>query len=98
LELLRRERPDVVLLDLVMPEMDGFEFLGVKSQDPALCEIPTILISARDPLGHPIVSKALAITCADGLSVRKLLDCIRALSAILAGPSDGSALQAKLSD
>jgi signal transduction histidine kinase/DNA-binding response OmpR family regulator len=83
LEILRRERPDVVLLDLLMPEMNGFEFLAVKSEDPTLCDIPVVLISARDPLGQPIVSNALAVTSANGLSVPDLLACVEALSAIL---------------
>ena len=96
LDILSRERPDAILLDLVMPEMDGFEFLAIKGQSPMLRDIPTILISARDPLGHPIVSKSLAVTLADGLSVQKLLDCIKAFSALLSSPSAGSALQAAL--
>jgi CheY-like chemotaxis protein len=98
LQILEYQRPDVILLDLVMPEMDGFEFLSIKNQNPQWADIPTILISAQDPLGQPIVSKALAVTCAGGLSVRRLLDCIRALRAILAGPVEGSALQAAIPD
>jgi len=42
-----------------------------------------ILISARDPLGQPIVSNALAVSCRDGLSAERLLSCIEALTAIL---------------
>jgi CheY-like chemotaxis protein len=98
LEIVDGQQPDVILLDLVMPEMDGFEFLSLKNQNPAWADIPTILISAQDPLGQPIVSKSLAVTCAGGLSVRRLLDCIKALSAILSGPSVGSAHQAALPD
>jgi len=96
LEILRQQRPDVVLLDLTMPEMDGFQFLDIKSQESDLNNIPVILISARDPLGQPIVSNALAVTCANGLSVQKLLDCIAALKAILSpmSPSGHPALKA----
>ena len=83
--------PDIVLMDVQMPELDGFEFLKIKNLDPNLRDIPTIVISARDPLGHPIVSKTLSVTCSDGLSVRTLLECIKALTAILAGSSAGSA-------
>jgi signal transduction histidine kinase/CheY-like chemotaxis protein len=84
LQILRHERPDVILLDLLMPEMDGFQFLAAKEEDPALKEIPVILISARDPLGQPIVSSGLAVTCRSGLSVQQLLSSIEALIATLA--------------
>jgi signal transduction histidine kinase/CheY-like chemotaxis protein len=96
LEIMQSQRPDAILLDLVMPEMDGFRFLSLKNQQLDWADIPTILISAQDPLGQPIVSKSLAVTCAGGLSVRRLLDCIKALNAILSRPLDGSAYQAAL--
>ena len=73
----------MILCDLVMPEMDGYQLLGAINQDSALRDIPVILISARDPLGQPIVSNALAVTVRDGLSVQQVLLCIKALSAIL---------------
>jgi signal transduction histidine kinase/CheY-like chemotaxis protein len=44
---LAAERPGLVLLDLQMPRMDGFEFLHAKSLDPALAEIPVIVLSSR---------------------------------------------------
>jgi CheY-like chemotaxis protein len=87
LEILRHERVDLVLLDLVMPEMDGFQLLALKAQDPALSDIPVILISARDPLGQPIVSHALAVTCRNGLNSQELLACIESLTAILSKTS-----------
>ncbi|MGC9359395.1 MAG: ATP-binding protein [Anaerolineae bacterium] len=83
LELLASERPDAVLLDLVMPEMDGFGFLEAKAADPSFRDIPVILVSARDPMGHPIVSNALAVTTQAGLSIRPLLEAVGALTRIL---------------
>mgnify|MGYP005836523297 CR=1 FL=1 len=44
----RRERPDLLLLDLLMPEMDGITVLARLRGDPALASIPVIVISARD--------------------------------------------------
>ena len=76
LEILQSERPDCVLLDLVMPDMDGFRLLEILSQDPALAGIPTIVISALDPLGQPIVSSAFAVTRKGGLALHELLACI----------------------
>ncbi len=83
IEALREEHPDAVLIDLVMPEMDGFRVLEAHDQDPALRDIPFVVITARDPRGQVIVSDSLAVTCAEGLSVSQLLACIEALSGIL---------------
>ena len=83
LRVLREQRPDVLLLDLVMPNMDGFRLLAEKSQDPALHDVPVVVISARDPAGQPIVSHALMITQRDGLSASQLLGCITKISAAL---------------
>jgi CheY-like chemotaxis protein len=83
LELLRTRSPDVVLLDLIMPGMDGFEVLREKGADPAIQAIPVIVLTSRDPGGEPIVSDALKVARGGGLSVRDLLACIRAVSDIL---------------
>jgi two-component system chemotaxis response regulator CheY len=42
-----RERPCVVLLDLMMPVMDGRTFLGIRGSDPSLSKIPVLVISAE---------------------------------------------------
>jgi CheY-like chemotaxis protein len=47
LTLLRQEKPDLVLLDLMMPEVDGRALLAQMAADPTLAAIPVILISAR---------------------------------------------------
>ena len=47
MELLRRgARPDAILLDLMMPQMDGWQFRVAQRQDPALASIPVIAVSA----------------------------------------------------
>jgi len=90
LGMLRERQPDVMMLDLIMPEVDGFQVLREKSQDPTIREIPVVVISARDPTGEPIVSDTLTVTRSGGLSVRDLLACIQAVSEILS-PSVQSA-------
>jgi adenylate cyclase len=46
LEVMGREPIDLVLLDLNMPEFDGYQVLEARHDDPRLREIPTIMISA----------------------------------------------------
>ncbi len=84
LDLLRERRPDVVLLDLMMPGKDGFAVLQEKNEDAALRSIPVIAISARDPAGESTISNALTVTRSSGLSSRDLLACIDAVSEALA--------------
>jgi signal transduction histidine kinase/CheY-like chemotaxis protein len=83
IEILRNQRPDVVFMDLVMPEADGFWLLNEKNRDPALRDIPMFVISARDPNGQPIVSDALSVTRAGGLSLPQLLACLASAIGIL---------------
>jgi CheY-like chemotaxis protein len=47
LEAIARHRPDLVLLDIRMPEMDGFEVNRQLRQTPELAEIPVIFLSAH---------------------------------------------------
>lgn len=84
LDMLRTRRPDVMLLDLVMAGMDGFQVLEEKGRDPTIRDIPVIVISSRDPSGDPVVSNTVTITHGRGLSTRHLLAFIRATGEILA--------------
>jgi CheY-like chemotaxis protein len=45
--------PNLILLDLMMPVMNGWQFLTEQSRDPALANIPVVVLSAvsRDPNG-----------------------------------------------
>ncbi len=45
LEVIAREHPDLVLLDLIMPKMNGFEVLKKVKSDPALQSIPVVILS-----------------------------------------------------
>jgi CheY-like chemotaxis protein len=40
--------PDLILLDLMMPVMDGFEFRRQQQADPAMANVPVIVLSALD--------------------------------------------------
>ena len=47
LELARTERPDLIILDAMMPRTDGFQALAALKADPALATIPVIMLTAR---------------------------------------------------
>ena len=47
LNLARRVHPCLILLDLMMPVMGGEEFLSEQLRDPAIKDIPVIVVSAR---------------------------------------------------
>jgi two-component system alkaline phosphatase synthesis response regulator PhoP len=44
---LRRERPDLMLLDLMLPDRDGWDITRLVRTDPALAQIPIIMLTAR---------------------------------------------------
>ncbi|HXR24229.1 MAG TPA: response regulator [Candidatus Binataceae bacterium] len=50
LKLVGENHVDVILLDLMMPEMDGFQVVRALKNNPATAEIPIIMITARDDI------------------------------------------------
>ena len=45
--------PALILLDLMLPELDGWQFLEARKRNPALLEVPVVLLSGeRDVKGH----------------------------------------------
>ncbi|MCP4543606.1 MAG: pyridoxal-phosphate dependent enzyme [Chloroflexi bacterium] len=47
IDLARQRRPDLIVLDLTLPEMDGFSILGELKADERTCEIPVMIVSAK---------------------------------------------------
>ncbi len=48
IELITRERPDLVILDLMMPEVDGFAVLDALRSKPETANIPVIVATAKE--------------------------------------------------
>jgi CheY-like chemotaxis protein len=52
LERARTFHPDVIVVDLMMPVMDGLEFRAALGRDPDLARIPVLFVTAADPAGR----------------------------------------------
>ena len=65
LKAMREEKPDIVLLDIIMPKMGGFEVMEEMGKDPILKEIPIVIISNS---GQPVeLDKAKELGAKDWL-------------------------------
>jgi DNA-binding response OmpR family regulator len=79
LETLRRVKPDLVLLDLMMPGMDGWEVHRQMKADADLCHIPVIIVTAD---GQPVTKfRGLEVAKVDDFvvkpfDVQELVQCI----------------------
>jgi chemosensory pili system protein ChpA (sensor histidine kinase/response regulator) len=61
LQLLDVERPDVILLDIEMPRMDGFEFTKTIKGDPRNAHIPIVMITSRTAEKHRNRARELGV-------------------------------------
>lgn len=84
--LVRENEIDVILLDLMMPDMDGFQICKALKENPATAEIPVILITARDDMEARAEGIRAGVDdfLAKPFSRRQLAACIRAQLEILA--------------
>ncbi len=51
LEVMRRETPDLVILDFVMPELDGLDVLRALRADPATVSLPVLMLTSQSDEG-----------------------------------------------
>lgn len=84
LDMMREHHPDVLLMDLTLPEKDGFQVLHEKRSDPEISDIPIIIISARDPTNEAIVTNRILVTRPNGFSSQDLIDFVMSVSQNLA--------------
>jgi two-component system, OmpR family, response regulator VicR len=81
LEAIRREVPDLVLLDLMMPDMDGWEVHRRMKADERLKDIPVIVVTAKDkPIDQVLglhVAKVDAYLVKADFGPKELLNSVR---------------------
>ncbi|PHQ56266.1 MAG: hybrid sensor histidine kinase/response regulator [Sulfurimonas sp.] len=53
-KLIKKRTPELILLDILMPEMDGFEVCKILKEDPSTSSIPIIFLSALDDIDSKI--------------------------------------------
>jgi CheY-like chemotaxis protein len=75
-------RPDVILLDLMMPVMNGWEFRAAQRQDPALSPIPVVVFSGQGLLEDSAGSIGAVATLRKPVGLPELL---RVLDGLLDG-------------
>jgi len=69
----RGRRPSLILLDLAMPVMNGWEFLAERDRDPALRKIPVVVISAQQDVADRLAALH-ADYLAKPITIARLLD------------------------
>ena len=72
IRLIRELRPDLVLLDLMMPDMDGWEVYQQMKADAALRDIPVIVVTAK----AQNIDKVLGLHIAKPFSPQELLESV----------------------
>jgi CheY-like chemotaxis protein len=77
LEELRRDRPNLILLDLMMPVMDGYAFRAVQRGDDALADIPVIVCTASGDARRCAAHLQVAEYLDKPVDVIVLLDAVR---------------------
>ena len=89
LDVLRAQKPDVVLLDLLMPRVDGYEVLAEMEADPELRDVPVVVVTARGVEDEAITASYLGVSRQGGLAVGEFVRCLRGcLEALLPPSSD----------
>jgi DNA-binding response OmpR family regulator len=98
LKLVHENEVDVILLDLMMPEMDGFEVVQALRDNPETAEIPIIMITARDDLDARAEGMRLGVSdfLAKPVFRRQLASRIRAQLQVVETARNASAMMDRL--
>lgn len=83
LEIAKKEKPDLIILDLMLPKMDGYKVCGLLKKDSRYSKIPIILFTARaqeedKKLGEEVRADAYIVKPFEPIAlletIQKLLD------------------------
>ena len=87
--LAKRERPDLILLDVVMPDMDGYEVCRQLCADPAFKDIAIVIITAtKDPdLAVKSLRAGTTLAMEKTTDSQRLLDTIKTALSLKKTPS-----------
>jgi CheY-like chemotaxis protein len=80
-------RPDVVILDLMMPVINGWEFLESKARSPDVVGIPVIICSGWADTPQPIPEGQVVVTLWKPIDPEALLETIRVVLADISADS-----------
>lgn len=76
---LRKKHPDVVLLDLLMPGIDGYKVIEAMQRDETLASVPVIVVTARGRENELITAEEFSIQSSGGLSVGEVMGYLQVL-------------------
>ena len=80
LDVMRQQKPDLVLLDLLMPEMDGYTVLQKMREDESLREVPVVVVTARGMQeDEAVVAGAFGLVRSGGFPAGELIRCLKAV-------------------
>ena len=80
LEVIKTHQPELILLDIAMPEMNGFEVIDALQADPEFANIPIILLTATRYIHSEMeFSPQMTIRQAGGLNPMHVLKCLHTL-------------------
>jgi len=85
LQAMREQKPDLLLLDLIMPDIDGFQVLEQMRKDPKLAEVPVVLLTATSYVEDVMDQRGsqMIIRRPEGLQPFEVLRCLGAVIDVL---------------
>jgi CheY-like chemotaxis protein len=71
------QRPDLILLDLKLPDMDGWQFRREQRRDPALATIPVVVVSGTKDAARRAADLAAAACLEKPVGFDELVEAVR---------------------